>query len=345
MPRESVLSISDKESIDIERLIFHIILTDETRPIFLEKLEITKEQKKFFKDRLSDSAQGRQYIFTDDNPPIKQLAEKIFVASDDDFLKITKEITNLFYVAHRKTSSDGVFIISIATIKKRKLLFLIKLDHKKVFEYKLKGTKALLEEVKNTFSEDKTAIQKVALIDIDSSVVWDALVFDRSKPGGITEFFAKFLSVIPRETEADLTRKLQNAARTWAATNKQDINPNQEPAVYKNRARSYLSSTDLFDTDAYIDFVVQDEDSSRRERLKNSLRSYLEEIGLAGQSFIPKREALTPKEIKNIRQTAEGVRIEWTGNPQDNNIDIPNNPNQNGDYVIKITTSDISEIQ
>lgn len=345
MARESVLSMADKDSIKIEKLIFHIILTDDVQPVFLEELEITEEQQKFFKERLADSAQGRQYVFTNDNPPIKQLAEKIIKASDEDFLSISKDITSRFQSNHIGNTNDGVFVLSIASIRNRKLLFLIKLDHKRVYEYKVKGGKALLEEVKNTFSEDKTAIQKVALIDVDSNVVWDVLVFDRSKPGGVTQFFAKFLSVLPRETETDLTKKMQNAARKWAADNKKDIDPNQEPANYKNRAREYLINADLFDTENFIDSVISDTDSNRCNNLKHSFRGYLENEGLAGQNFIPKKEALTTKEQKNIRQTAEGVKIEFMGTPEDNNITIPNTPNQNGEYVITIKTSDVSEIQ
>lgn len=345
MPRESVLSISDKEAIKIEKLIFHIILTENVNPSFLDELEITPEQQKFFRDRLAEAAQGRQYIFTNDRPPIQKYAKEIFEASDDSFVEISKKITNLFHVAHKKTSNDGVFIVSVASIKKRKLLFLIKLDHKKVYEYKVKGTKALLEEVKNTFSEDKTAIQKVALIDIDPNVVWDALVFDRSKPSGITDFFGKFLSVLPRETEAILTVKTQSTALTWAKENKDKIDPQQEPAVYKNRAREYLMNIAEFDTDDYINNVIQDDDDNRRNDLRNSFRTHLEEVGLAGQIFAPKKGALTPKETKNIRQTAEGVKIEWFGDPKDNNIHIPNSSNQNGEYKIVISTNKITEIQ
>jgi hypothetical protein len=170
MARESVLSLSDKQAIKIEKLIFHIILTNDVEPVFLEELEITDEQQKFFKERLVDFAQGRQYIFTEGNPPIQVLAKNIIKASDKDFLSISKDITSRFQTTHTKSTNDGVFIISTVSIKDRKLLFLIKLDHKKVYEYKLAGNKALLKEVKNTFSEDKSAIQKVALIDADSNV-------------------------------------------------------------------------------------------------------------------------------------------------------------------------------
>lgn len=52
MPKESVLSIADKEAIKIEKLIFHIILTNNIKPVFLEEVKITNEQQKFFRDRL-----------------------------------------------------------------------------------------------------------------------------------------------------------------------------------------------------------------------------------------------------------------------------------------------------
>jgi len=343
MAKESVLSLADKEAIKIEKLIFHVILTDTANPIFLEELEITDEQQKFFRDRLADASQGRQYIFTEDNPPIKILAKQIIDASDEDFLKISKDIASRFKSTHTQNMNNGVFIISIASIRTRKLLFLIKLDHKKVYEYKLKGNKALLEEVKNTFSEDKTAIQKVALIDINPKVLWDVLVFDRSQTTGITKFFGNFLSVIPRETETDLTKKAQSLARRWATENKdKDI---EEPSVYKNRARNYLLSTDSFDSENYIEAVIQDTDEEKQNQLRNSFREFLAEGGLYGQSFPPRKDVLTKKEARNIRQTAEGVKIEWEGTLEENNISISNERNKRGLYEIRIETFDIKDVQ
>ena len=345
MAKESVLSIAEKEAITIDKLIFHIIITDSVKPTYLDEIDITEEQKKFFKERLADAAQGRQYIFTSNNPKIKQLATEILTADNNRFVEISKEITESFQQNHRGNTNDGVFIISVASINTRKLLFLVKLDHKKVYKYKLNGATALLEEVKNTFIEDKSAIQKVALIDTNSNVLWDVLVFDRSKIGSITEYFAKFLSVLPRETESDLTRKHQSAARTWASQNKTLIDPNQEPSMYKNRARDYLMNTDNVESERYIDAVIIDDNEERRNVLKDSFRNYLVSNGLYGQQFSPNKNAITPKERKNIRQTAEGVKIEWIGDPHDNNVSISNKPDQNGNYTVLITSSRIDDIQ
>ncbi len=129
----------------------------------------------------------------------------------------------------------------MASINARELLFLVKLDHKKVYEYKLKGNKALLTEVQNTFVEDKSAIQKVALIDISEKVVWDVLVYDRSKPTSITDYFRNFLSVNERETELILTGKAISLVNRWAGQNRAALDPEQEPSQYKNRAITMLT--------------------------------------------------------------------------------------------------------
>lgn len=343
MAKESVLTIADKEAIRIEKLIFHIILTDSVNPIFLEEIEITPEQQKFFRDRLADASQGRQYIFSQDNPPIKDLASQILDASDDDFVRISKDITSRFKTAHNQSTNNGVFIVCVASIRDRKLLFLIKLDHKKVYEYKIKDNKALLEEVKNTFSEDKTAIQKVALIDVSPRVAWDVLVFDRSCPSKITKFFGNFLSVLPRETEKDLTSKTLSSARKWASENRNE--GIGESSLYKGRALSYLMGVDEFDSDKFIEAVVQDPDIEKQTKLRESFKCYLIENGLYGQIFKPKKDALTKRETKNIRQTAEGVKIEWEGTPEEKNIKISDKKDQRGLYTITIRTSDIKAIQ
>ena len=347
MARESVLTAADKDAIKIEKLIFHIILKDQVAPIFLDKVIITENQQKFFKARLGDAAQGRQHDFVP-NSLLRQKAVDILSADDDNFVRISKEIANQFKLAHTNNTSDGVFIISVASIGERKLLFLVKLDHKTIYQYKLEGTKALLEEVKNTFSEDKSAIQKVALIDTSDRVVWDVLTTDRRARGSnnyITNYFRTFLGVNPRETDSDLTKKVLNVARKWAAQNKGSIDPKQEASMYKNRAKGYLLNHDTFDTDEFVEAVIQDPDTNRRATLKESFYRFLQDEGIAGQTFTPKSSAIPTSVTRNIRKTAEGVKIEWDGLPKDHGVYIPNTKNANGLYEIRIRTSNIEEIQ
>lgn len=346
MSRESVLSLADKEAIQIERLIFHIILTNNSSPSYLDAVEITEDQKRFFKERLADAAQGRQYKFVDSSPT-KEIARKIIDCSDKDFIELSKQLAASFKNTHKHNTNDGVFIISTASIRDRKLLFLVKLDHKKIYQYSISENKALLKEIQNTFSEDKTAIQKVALIDINERVSWDVLVYDRGarpEKGNITDYFRSFLGVIPRETETDLTKKAISVVREWATKNKSNLDEKQEVSYYKNRCKNYLLNHDQFDTNQFIEAVIQDEDSTRRETLKESLRAQMVESGLVDQEFVIKKNAIDKTISKNIRKTAEGVTIEWIGDMVDKNIIIPNTPDNNGKYVITITTSSITEV-
>lgn len=52
MPRESVLTATERNQIRIEKLIFHIILNDELQPRYLNEVAMTAEQRNFFRDRL-----------------------------------------------------------------------------------------------------------------------------------------------------------------------------------------------------------------------------------------------------------------------------------------------------
>lgn len=115
MPKESVLTIADKEAIQIEKLIFHIILNDDAQPHFLDELIITAEQKKFFKDRLADSAQGRQYIFSSPEVPVYRLTQEILSDVENNFIKVSKDLTDRFKTTHNKKTNDGVFVISLAS--------------------------------------------------------------------------------------------------------------------------------------------------------------------------------------------------------------------------------------
>ena len=197
-------------------------------------------------------------------------------------------------------------------------------------------------------------LHKSAFLYVTSIFRLSSFVFANALLTGITktfvpfyssfpEIFGNFLSVIPRETESDLTKKAQSCARRWASLNKfEGIN---EPSAYKNKARSYLTFVDTFNSEQYIEAVIQDSDKEKQGYLRESLRNFMMEDGLYGQIFIPKKDVLTKKECKNIRQTAEGVKIEWEGSLEENNISISDIKDRQGLYKIVIKTSDIKDIQ
>lgn len=347
MPKESVLSLEEKASITIEEFIFHIIIQEEDEPRYLDAVVISDEQKQFFRDRLIDVSQGNQYIFSDkETGATYKLCTDILADAASNFLDASKSLTADFKSRHSKNTSNGVFITALARIEgKRDLIFLVKLDHKKVYRYQITDAKALLEEIKNTFIEDKSAVQKVALIDVSDYYIWDALVYDRAKPGGITDYFKNFLAVKLRDTPSKWTTDAIRHPQRWASSNRDLLDPDQQPYHYKERAIQYLSTTSLFNTDDYINFVIQDEDEDRRKALKNSFGAYITEAGLSGQEFSPNKGSLNKRAKKHVIRTSEGATLEWSGPAEDANIKIDRVPDGNGLSTITIKTSNIKDVE
>lgn len=344
MAKESVLTQAEKDSFKIKRFIFHIIKQDELNPIFLDEVVLDKEQSIFFQDRFSDASQGTQFEFNDKKTSeVYKNCKAIIDDPEKNFLSVSKDLTASFQTHHKKTSNDGVFITALVSVMdKTDLIFLIKLDNRKVYEYLIQNKKAVMQEIKNTFVEDKRAVQKIAIVNVSDFRVWDALAFDRNPSSGkaITDFFANFLAVHERETPYVLTGQVVSAVRQWAIANKSFLDPSQEVSSYKNRCIDYLRNANQVRSKNLIETVIYDDNSERAKRLRRSLKSFLQDKGLEGQVFIPNSKALDKATTKNIRRTAEGVKIEWEGDAKDVNVDIPNEPDKNtGLYKILIETS------
>lgn len=351
MARESVLNQAEKDSFKIKRFIFHIIRQSELNPIFLDEVVLTKEQMVFFQDRFGEVSQGTQFEFNDKTTSdVYKNCKGIINDPEKNFFEVSRDLTASFKTHHKKkTTNDGVFITSLVSVMdKADLIFLIKLDNRKVYEYLVKDRKAIMQEIKNSFVEDKRAVQKIAIVNVSEYRVWDVLAFDRNPGTGksITDFFANFLSVHERETPSKLTEKTISEVRKWAINNRDILDTNEETSTYKNRCVDYLKNTSSVKFKDLVDRVTYDENEERRKKLKKSLKSHFEDVGLYGQTYPPNQGTLNKAETKHIRKTAEGVKIEWEGNAKDVNVIIPNTPDANdGYYNISIRTRNVEIIK
>jgi len=351
MKKESCLSDSERESFQIEKFIFHIIIASDHVPTYLDEVTLTAEQEDFFRKRFSDISEGSQFVFREKGKStLYQYCKKIHDDPNNQFIAMSQLITSSFRQHHNKNTNDGVFITALVSVKgMQKLIFLLKLDHRIVYQYRTSRSKALLEEIKNTFIEDKKAIQKAAVVDVSDHYSWDVLAKDRSAvslPKPITEYFSNFLEVTERETPSKLTEMAVRFANRWAVANALVLDPCQEPSSYKSRAINYLMVADKFKTADFINAVISNDDidDQRRENLRKSFRDYLNEEGLVGQSFVPVKSTLTKSKRKNVRRTAEGIRIEWEGDPEESNLTIPSQKDRDGYFNIVIKTTRIDHL-
>lgn len=322
---EAVLSQAQKDSLEIEEFIFHIIepdADDAEKVVYLDSVSLEKKQRVFFLDRLRDIAEGTQYVFQKDAVTLKEKCEQL-VSARADFNQLSRQITADFAGRHRGQMSAGVFVVAIVRYQasahvQKKLVLLIKMDKSPSFSYTHKkvGGKVLAEmhEVPNALSETKKAIQKSAVIDVGDEFAWDVLAQDRVEKPRLGDYFQSFLGVIERQQDSALTRLAVNVVRKWARSLTPDqMADGEDVNSFTGRAVNYLKDHDQFDTDEFLAVVVRDFDRQRKKTLTHSLSERLAESGVKGQVFQPRPESLRKAERTTAYKTAEGVTISFEG--------------------------------
>jgi len=367
MARESTLTQIQKESIEIEKFIFHIIVVENDEPTYLDEVELTAAQKIFFKERIAEVAEGTQYTFIDkEHNSLATLCQGLNL-DNPTFVDKSKTISNNFKSHHGGTTTDGAFIISTFQMlstdtETMTLIALIKMDQKKVLEYELEDTEegriAKMREIADSFIESKEAVQKVAIIDIGDTFAWDILAKERKKTEGIADYFRSFLNAQMRDTSSSLTRKTVNEVSKWSKINSITIKDipeymerTSDPASYfKTRAVNFMNANEgvTFNADNFIKYLfvldeLCDESRAKIETLQTQMQDHLTFVGVYGQVFTPKPNSIPKKVSHTKKRTEEGVVIEWQGNPEDKGVTIETLPDQR--QQITITTASLEDMQ
>lgn len=324
-PLEGVLNQAHRDSLEVVDFIFHIIDPDAEEGqevVYLDEVQLQARQKTFFLERLREAAEGTQYVFKPDAVLLMEKCQQV-VAEPLRFVELSRQITENFSGHHDGQMSAGVFVVStvkylLSANNWQKLVFLIKMDKRPSFSYSYtvqNGKRvAVMSEIENALNETKAAIQKSALIDVSNIFAWDVLAFDRVKKPSIGDYFRGFLGATERQVDSVLTKTAHSTVRKWAKRlTAEQMPPGEDALGYTGRALNYLKDHDAFDTDAYLDAIVRDEDAQRKDALIALLREELANAGVAGQQFRPRPDSLPGKERKQIYQTEEGVTITFEG--------------------------------
>ena len=348
MAKESALTNRMKESVNIEKFIFHIIIKGEDEPRFLARVDLEPNQVEFFKQRIADASEGTQYNFRERDVGTSLRCERMVQDTEQLFLPESRSLAYDFHELHRGNVNDGALIVSLFSIDvdggRVPMIAMIKMDHSRVLEYKINqeaaGQVATMNEILNSFIESKSAVQKCAVVDVGDNFDWDVLAYERGKAIGIADYFTAFLKVVESDNASNLTRKAVATVTTWARTNRADLP--ESPRYYRVRAAQYMEVHDHFDTDSFVDMVVRDEDPERKAHLMGTLHEQLTETGVAGQRFSPRPDSVPDSQKTNKISTAEQVKITWQGSEEAANINIVG-PDDFGMYDIHIRTLDYSD--
>lgn len=325
--RESVLLGWQRDELEIKNFIFHIIAPDDPNSVDgvvpLDEVALSASQEQFFLDRLREISSGNKYLFLQNSVVLSNFCEQL-VAPGEKFVEISRQITADFAGRHKNNMSTGVFVIAEVSVPlqngaKGKLVYLVKLDHKKTLNvsYKLVDgvRKAVMDELPNALTESKSAVQKSALIDVDDQFDWDVLAWDKhgaDRTTKLSEYFEGFLGVGIHGTAAGLTAAAIRAIRSCVASMlPEDLPEEFDRTVAKDRALAYLSGTAEFDTDTFVDSIVRLEDAQQAPALRKKLLDALGEAGVAGQRFAPEVKSLSRAQRKTVYKAVEGVSVQY----------------------------------
>ncbi len=365
MPKESTINSAQKASIELDKFIFHLIIVDNDMPTYLDEVSLTEEQKSFFKQRISEVAEGTQYEFIDKEHNSLNKECKKLLTDNTSFVEMSKNICMSFRTHHSGNMTDGAFVISTFNIlndeRNVELIALIKMDQRKVLEYELEDTPsgrvAKMREIADSFIESKDAVQKVAIIDVTNTFKWDILAKERKKAEGIAEYFKKFLNAQMIDTPSKLTIKAVSEVNKWTKLNIESVKSipeivslTSDPAsFFKTKAVNFMKNNEgySFNSDNFISNLVtienlSNESKDKIDNLSKSLKEHLTTTGIYGQVFMPRPNSLPKSTIKTKKVTEEGVIIEWQGNPEDKGVKISK---ENTQTIVIIKTGHLEDIE
>lgn len=332
--RALAISQSMRDSITIHKFIYHIVITTEEEVDYLTAVSLSAEHKKFFQDMIAESSRGTKYKFVDvDNAPLyKQCCDLVNNLNDDTlFIDTSKQIAHNFKAQHDKRMADGIVIVTtfsmVVNTQSQNFVAIMKLDYKPVLQQvrdENDPTKVTFEEITDTLLEEKSAIQKRAIIDVGESFNWDIIAVERGKSTSkqdtdvaIGDHFKNFLSVTLLEDNSAMTRKVVSHSKKWA-TQHQELTPSDVKARVINYIDAHEDQT--INMDDIKELVCNHENHDTQNRLEASFDSYMDEAELSGIQFTSKPNSIPKSEKKTKIKTNMNVTVEWQGEMADAGI-------------------------
>ena len=344
-----------KDSIQIEKFIYHVIRKDAEEPDYFDEVGLDKEQKIFFEDRIKEACEGTQFIFTDPEVNTCKLdCNQLLQDTKNNLLSISRKMTRRFFDAHNRSMSDGVFIVAVVSVlvknERKNLLSFLKVDYSTVYQQQVTesaGKKIIhLKRIMDSLADSKEALQKWAIIDPSDLFVWDVIASQRriakdkqDTDKAISKYFKNFLQVTVRKTASVLTKQTVAETNNWIHS-LHDLPSDLNRGDFKARAIAYFENTDKFDTDAFIEQALgsyasegmsQDERNLRedlRQEHKALLKDHLAEAGISGQTFESRPNSIPKKTKSNKWTTNTGVIISFQGTLKNNNIEVQEDGDQ-----------------
>lgn len=325
-------TLTDKEieALKIENFIFHVVHHRADDPILFDDTPLSTFEP-FFIDRIKETLKGNKFSFAE----ISQVKAKLnsWEKGESNFVDISKSLARQFHRLGDKRMKSGVLIVIGLVTGAKKFYSLIKYDSEKVVTFETKGAQAILQAVTNNFTESPKALQKSALIDLDS-IDAEVVIIDKMSRSGISDFFKEFLGVERLRNSKEMTVDLVKAIKKTVKTHLSDLPPAITSKVAEKVVEIAQKRKDFEVDEFFTDFFG----INGQDEIRATFDKELESLNLTGEVFSYDEEELPTNEAKKY-VTSEGITINMPARAK-GSLTIENGKDET---VITIRTSRLRE--
>lgn len=311
--RSLVINQTMRDSIKIHDFIYHILITSADDVDYLEQVTLNPKQTDFFKEMIAESSRGTKYQFKDRvDPSLFNDCSMILDNPDDDdfFINQSEIIAKNFKAEHDKRMADGIVIITVFSMevnsKRERFIAILKLDYKPVLQQvrdPKKPKHVIFKEITDSLVEDKSAIQKRAIIDIGDSFDWDVIAVERSRTvaeqdteSAIGDHFSNFLNVKLLMNNSAMTKKAITHIYQWAK-GEQTLTATDIKAKTIHYVEAHDGKT--INMDDVRGLICDHPDEKIKADLTTSFDTFMDEVGFNGVQFTARKNSIAASEKKN----------------------------------------------
>lgn len=316
------------DDIKIVNFIFHIVHKEGDEPELMNRTPIGIYDR-FFRERICEVWNGNQCFFNDVSDFLDKLKEV-----DRNPLQFDAISRNLAIDFHNKKYhriKPGAMIFMKIAVDNTTKYVIIKYDNENVLTYTKHDNEAILAEISNTFSKNKNALQKAAIIDTYSSEPY-AVVTDKTD-SNIADFFKSFLGIKRKYDNKLLTEKIRAAFIKTATEFKADL-PDEFLRNTSSNFYKFIENNEEFVDEEFIPKIFG---VYHIPEINTVFERKLEEADILGETFVFDKTTTKPN-IKRYK-TDEGITIQFPIEAEDT-IGIHS---EDGTTIITIKTSKLYE--
>lgn len=321
------------QNLSIKQLIFHVVQHEGDEPILLDETPIGGFES-FFLERVRETLKGNHFQFVQGSDTLRILQE--ISKNPKSFVSNSKQLAINFHAARDGRIKPGAIILIRLTTTDKELFSLLKYDREQVIAYNLiNDTRAVLEEIINSFTNSKSALQKCALIELDNEG-GNLVVIDRTVNYDITDFFRGFLNVRRLKPENEMTESVHKAALKTTTKHRNDL-PKEITGKIRSITFQAIQDLETFNEDEFFDKVFG---SHGNPKIRHTYNTFLKQEGIQGDTFRFIKNAIKPPKERKYR-TSEGVKI-TVGQEAEDTITIEQGRG-NEPTIITIKTDKLTE--